>query len=447
MVTIRVFLVVCLLAMSALAHTPTRPHAHTSTAAGSQPAEDAIIRQVSIDRSNVISYIKTDGIYTSGRAGRPQRVVALGDAAPRRAGGRFAEFLDLSSTIFDTGIPIIGSELRIVFKARITPSGPGEALFEGNSKHEYLQEKHSDFGFRISDFPAGVGIFLFSESRGVDAIALEGDTAPDTGGGEFSGFPGRVLISTLGTILFKATVQGSTVSEGLFFVPPAFLTGDADIGSVVVEGEAAPNTGRGRFRSFGEYHLIEAPVPISLFPLVRVDIFAYIANVQGGGVPQGLFSSTFAVVSGPFQPLRLELRTSALVLAGENAAGLRGTSAYAEFEDVVLTRKPEVVFRARLSGTGPTEGIFQRAFLGPIQLDSPRVLQGDNAPVFRADVTFARFGRLVANNEEQLFFEAELQGDGPSQGLFMVTLGPLTLMSETLTVGDRAPQTRSPGCQ
>jgi hypothetical protein len=48
---------------------------------------------------------------------------------------------------------------------------------------------------------------------------------------------------------------------------------------------------------------------------------------------------------------------------------------------------------------------------------------------------------MVANDNEQLVFTTDLQGMGPSQGLFMVSLGPLTLVSETVTVGDSAPGT------
>jgi len=322
----------------------------------------------------------------------------------------------------DTGPLPLGNELRIVFKATIDG---------GQSRH---------------------GIFIFTENRGVDAVALPGDIAPNTGGGAFSAFPGRALISALGTIMFKATVAGPGASEGLFFVPRGFLAGEATIQAVAVQGEAAPETGRGSYASFREYTLTETAIKISVLRILRVDLFAYVADVEGGGVPQGLFGSTFVVLGA--SPLQLELQTSALALVGNNAAGLRGQSTYAAFEDVVLTTPPpvlpgtvnnEVVFRARLAGGEASEGIFQIAYVGPIPfsfpLASPRVLLGDRAPIPRANVQFAQFGRMVGNNSEQLVFEAVLQGDGPPQGLFLVTLGTLTLMSETLSVGDRAPGT------
>jgi hypothetical protein len=372
-------------------------------------AEDAVIRQVSVDQAGVVAYIKGDAIYTSGRGGSVRRQVAAGNAAPR-AGGKFVQFLDLSSATVDTGLIGLGNDLRIVFKATIA-------------------------GGSVSE-----GIFLFSESQGVLAIVLPGDIAPNTGGGVFSAFPGRVLISSLGTIMFRATVTGGKAAEGIFFVPRGFLNGEANIDSVTVQGDAAPETGGGANASFVEYNLIESSISVPVFPpVLKVDLFAYIANVEGGKVSQGLFLSAFAVVSAA--PLQLELQPRAVALVGDDAAGLRDNSTYAEFEDVVLTRKPELVFRAKLAGGEVSEGIFQIAFLGPIQLSSARVLEGDKAPVSHAKVTFAGVGRMAANNSEQLIFEAMLQGDGPSEGLFLVTLGPLTLVSETLSAGDRAPGT------
>jgi hypothetical protein len=372
---------------------------------GSQPAEDSIIRQVSIDKAGVVAYIKDDGIYTSGRAGGVRRQVAVGDEAPR-TGGRFAAFLDLSSATVDLGLAFT-NELRIVFKATI----------EGGTVSE--------------------GIFIFTENRGIDVIALPGDIAPNTGGGTFGGFPGRVLMSSLGTVMFRATVTGGRAVEGLFFAPRGFLMGEADIESVAVQGDAAPETGTGAFTSFGEYSLVEDAVPP--LPSLKLDRFAFIANVEGGRVAQGLFMSAFVLLTVP--SIQVELLTRAVAVVGDDVQGLRGPSAYASFEDVVLTKK-ELVFRAHLDGGDVSEGIFQLAILGGLlEFSSPRVLQGDRAPINRTQARFVEFGRMVGNDVEQLFFEATLQGNGPPQGLFLVTLGPLQLKSETLSVGDEAPTT------
>lgn len=376
---------------------------------GNPPAEGSVIRQVSIDDNNVIAYIKDSGIYISGRGRRLIRLAAVGDEAPR-TGGTFAEFLDLSSANVAPGILGLGGDLRIVFKARI----------EGGQ--------------------VGRGIFLFSENQGIMAVALPGDIAPNTGGGVFSEFPDRVLISDQGTILFGATVVGGQASEGLFFVPHSFITGEAEIDSVAVQGEAASNTGGGVYASFGAYDFTEIALPIGSIPpvILRTELFGFVADVDGGRVPQGLYVSSLVVVS--VVPLVLELQTQAIALVGDAAAGLRGESAYASFEDLVVTGN-EVVFRAGLDGGSASEGIFQIASIGPALIDSLKVLQGDSAPVFRADVNFAGFGRMVGSNEEELVFEADLEGDGPRQGLFSVTLGPLSLVSETLSTGDPAPGT------
>lgn len=373
---------------------------------GNPPAEDAVIRQVSIDKARVVTYIKEDGIYTSGRAGGVRRQVAVGDEVPR-TGGRFARFLDLSSATVDLGLAAT-EELRIAFKAEV-----------------------------VHGQQSVVGIFIFTESRGIDVIALPGDIAPNTGGGQFSGFPGRVLMSSLGTVMFHAEVTGGRAREGLFFAPRGFLTGDADIDSVAVQGDPAPETGGGEFTRFGEYALVEDAVPP--LPALKVDRFAFIADVEGGRSSQGLFQSAFVLLTVP--SIQVELLTRAVALVGDDVRGLRGQHVYASFEDVVLTKK-ELVFHARLTGGDITEGIFQLAILGGLlELPSPRVLQGERAPVNRAQVRFASFGRMVGNDVEQLFFEADLEGNGPSQGLFLVTLGPLQLKSETVSVGDKAPAT------
>lgn len=371
----------------------------------SPPAQHTVIKQVSIDDNGVIAYIKSDGIYTFGRAGGILRQIALGTEAPR-SGGRFAQFVDIDSATVTT--TLLGEELQIVFRA----------LIEGGS--------------------VGEGIFLFSERRGIDAIALPGDIAPNTGGGSFSGFPGQVLISRNGTIMFKATVTGGTASEGLFFVPRGFLLGEAEIDAVAVQGDGAPETGAGAYVSFGAYDLVEDVV--TPFPILglKLDRFAFIANVEGGRVGQGVFLSTFIVAS--LFPLRLELLTNAVALVGGRAGGLRENT-YTSFEDVVLTER-EVVFRAGLTGGTAAEGIFQTALLagGFIELATPKVVAGSQAPVVGARVNYVRFGRMVGNDAEQLIFVADLAGNGPSQALFMVTLGPLTLTSETVSVGDRIPR-------
>lgn len=396
-----------LLAIGLFAGTlPLGEHLTPAAAAGSQPAADAAIRQVSIDSAGIIAYIKEDGIYTFGRGGGLRRVIAAGDEAPR-AGGRFTEFLDLSSASI-SGPLGLQKDLRIVFKARI----------EGGTVDE--------------------GLFLFSENLGLAAVALPGDTAPDTGGGVFAAFPDRPLIGSQGTIMFKATVMGGRATEGLFFVPRQFFTGEAIIGSVAIQGEPAPGTGGGAYAGFGAYDMEESTVLMGAPPLVVASAFAFVADVAGGRTPQGIFARSLFLV--PEIPVRIEIQrppTEMALVGNPPPSRALAESTYARFEDVVLTQH-ELVFRALLSGGEVSEGIFQLAFLGPITLPSPRVLQGDLAPIVGADVRFARFGRMVGNNTEELVFEATLEGDGPSQGLFSATLGPLNLVSETLSVGDRA---------
>jgi len=379
---------------------------------GNPPAENAVIRQVSIDKKGVITYIKGDGIYVYGRVGGVQRLVKVGDEAPR-TGGRFAQFLDVASTTVDTEL---GEDLRLALRARI----------DG----------------RVSE-----GLFLFSENQGISAVALPGDIAPNTGGGAFSQFSGQLLISPRGTIVFKAAVVGGQASEGIFFAFRQLLSNEERIDSLAVQGDPAPETGGGAYAGFVDYALTQRLLAIPIFPfVVTVDVFAYIANVEGGRVSQGLYLSPFIFVPG--SPPLFELAPQLLAFPGGKVPGVGRDTTYTEFKSVVLTSPSdlltinEVVFHAAVtkSSTGEVlEGIFQTAFLGPFPTSSPRVLQGQQAPVPGGRYHFVSFERMAANNSEQLTFVARLVGGGPSEGLFQVTLGPLQVVSATLVTGQAVP--------
>lgn len=377
---------------------------------GPQPAENAVFRQVSIDNDGVITYIKSDGIYTFGRAGGVKRQVAVGDEAPR-AGGRFAEFLDVANTTVDIGLFGLGAELRIAFKARVD----GGAVSEG--------------------------IFLFSEIEGVSAMVLPGDIAPNTGGGTFSQFPGHLSMSRRGTVLFRATVVGGTASEGLFFSGLALLADEATIDSVAVQGEPAPDSGGGTYSSFVDYALIQGQLllPPPLPPLLAVDVFGYIATIEGGGVSQTIYLARTVVLTIFPQPI-FELQPQVVAATGRNVPGRsrNDPATYARFKMLALTPN-EVVFLADVTETETNEvfeGIYQVAFIGPIPLSSARVLQGGRAPIpGRTRYHFVSFERMAASSAEELVFIATLDGGGPSKGLFSVSLGPFDIVTTTLLTG------------
>jgi hypothetical protein len=377
--------------------------------AGNPPAEDAVIRQVSIGKEGIITYIKGDGIYVYGRAGGAQRLVKVGDEAPR-TGGQFAEFLDLASATVDLGVI---NDLHVAFRARID----GGAVSEG--------------------------LFLFSGDQGLNAVALPGDIAPNTGGGTFDQFSGQLLISPRGTVMFKAAVVGGRAREGIFFAFRQFISGEQNLDSLVVQGEPAPDTGGGAYSGFVDYALTQRQVVIPIVPfIVTVDVFAYIANVEGGRVSQGLYLSPF--VFAPGSPPLFQLAPQLLISPGSKASGVGRGTTYTEFKSVVLTSPndpvtiTEVVFHATItkSDTGAVlDGIFQIAFVGPVPIESPRVLEGDQSPVPGGRYRFVSFERMAANNSEQLTFVARLDGGGPSEGLFQVTLGPLQIVSTTFVTG------------
>jgi hypothetical protein len=363
-----------------------------------------VFRQVSIDDTGVVSYIKGDGVYAFGRFGGVKRLVAVGDDVPR-AGGQFAEFLDVANTTVALG-PFI-SELRIAFKARIT-------------------------GGTVSE-----GIFVFSEDSGLDVVALPGDIAPNTAAGSFASFPGKLLINQRGTILFQAMVTGGKATNGLFASFRQLLTGTQTLDSVAVQGDVAPDSGAGAFSSFGDYTLTQGDIVLPFFPfLITVDVFGFIANIESGRVPQGVYLSRFFLAQVLPAPL-FEIRAESVLNTNTPVPGERGAMQYTRFKALAVT-PTEVAYLVDLTETATNrvfEGIYQTVLLGPIPVTNPRVLQGQRAPVPGGRYNFVSFERMVANTAEELVFVATLDGGGPSEGLFSVSLGPLQLLSTTFVAG------------
>jgi hypothetical protein len=204
--------------------------------------------------------------------------------------------------------------------------------------------------------------------------------------------------------------------------------------AVGVEGEAAASTGGGQFDSFGRFSISDHGV------------VAYIANIRGSDVTQGIYLSVPIPLGIPL--LFIDV-TFPAALVGQPAPETQNAN-YAGFNDVAISLDNsaanlihEMSFAASLSGgepTSPKSGLFRTAFIAVFPVTNRLALEGQEAP--QADHgTFTSFSQVVANNMNQLSFYAEVTGAPFTAGLFQVTTGPITLLTKSLELGSIAPET------
>lgn len=188
-------------------------------------------------------------------------VLALvGDAAPDSGGGTFSAFQ--SPSISDDGrvafvADIVGDSSTVgifvhdggvlekrVLQGEIAPDTGGatytQPIFPAvNDSGEVV------FAAETAGGTATGGLFV-STQLGVASILVEGDLAPETGGGTFAAVNSLPNLSNTGTIAFSAELSGGSVSAGVF---------EHDLGSgttraLALAGETAPETGGDTFSSF-----------------------------------------------------------------------------------------------------------------------------------------------------------------------------------------------------
>lgn len=125
--------------------------------------------------------------------------------------------------------------------------------------------------------PSGFVSAVVVESAMTDSFAaLVGDAAP-TSGGTYSAFnfSGAPAINASGDVFFWSNVSGGSASNGIF-------VDSAGVDSaVVLQGDAAPDTGGADFFSFSS----------TGFSVNDAGDVGYSAVLLGGAVAQGLFTS------------------------------------------------------------------------------------------------------------------------------------------------------------
>jgi hypothetical protein len=237
----------------------------------------------------------------------------------------------------------------------------------------------------VSDVTGGSvasGVFIEAPGSAV-AVALEGETAPGTGG-VYAGFDSAAL-SDGGVVVFPALVSGGSHPSGLFRVSGG--SGSA----LALVGEPAPGTGGGSFADF-------------LYPVVNdAGSVLFLSNVSGATPGGGIFLH----VAGALQAVAVE---------GDVAPGSGGAT-YAVVPGLPdLNAGGDVVFASALLGGSASAGVF--LYDGSSAEARPVVLSEQAAP--DADgASFLSFDLVATNDLRQVAFQAELS-DG-RRGLFLAT--------------------------
>ncbi len=350
---------------------------------------DVELSHLAVNDHEEIVYTAPEGLFLK-NSPRPLRLVAMGEEAPMTRGGRFRTF----------GPVRINTRGTIVFQAAL----------EGGE--------------------ASRGLFLVRARERARPLVLAGQLAPQTRG-RFAAFGHMELtdrIRVLGVLpvpetevlVFHATVEEEgEMRSGLFFA----LVAGGDVGALVLEGQPL-GFRRGRYHAFGHF----STLAINSFPVGSVRI-AFIAELEDAEIPQGIFLMTLFP--------RLSEFARPIVLSGEDAPGGPGLGRFEQFRFVALTRN-ELAFVATVTGERVGEGIFEAVTVGPLVFFQSKVLQGGRVPF--GPGRFESFGELAGNDNEQLLFRATVVERETPGGLYLVSLGPLTVTTTIVEIGDAAPR-------
>jgi hypothetical protein len=235
-------------------------------------------------RSEVTGGSVASGIFVD--FGATEAAFALeGDPAPDTSGGEYFTF----------GTPSQNDAGSVAFTADVTGGSVASGVFRD----------------------AGAADF---------AVALVGDSAPDTGGGTYTEF-GYPVVNDPGSVVFLANATGGTASGGVFLD-----TGGTDQ-AVAVEGGTAPDTGGGTYTTVTSWGALNDSGRV-----------AFSATLTGGSVGAGVFLFDSA-----------SQQTLALALAGQTAPDASGAT-FSEFGFVAMNDSGEVAMQATLSDG--RKGIF-----------------------------------------------------------------------------------------
>jgi len=331
-------------------------------------------------------------------------VVALvGDSAPAPVGGTYS-VLGGYPTLNDSGdvsfMAVVsgGSQPRGIFLASgdtdtalvlpgDTAPDTGGGTYTGDVQDFNMHALNDSGGvaFRALVTGGSVAAGVFVDSGATEAaFALAGDEAPGTSGGSYSLFDAPSQNET-GSVAFAAEVTGGAVASGIF------RDSGASDAAVALLGDSAPGTGGGTYSFLG-------------YPVVNdLDYVVFLANVTGGTASGGVFLDT----GGPDEAVAVEGGTAPDTGGGTYAS----VTSWAALDD-----SGRVAFSALLAGGSVGAGVF--LYDPASEQTSAVALAGQTAPD-SGGATFSEFGCVTLNDAGQLAMQATLS-DG-NVGIFLAS--------------------------
>ena len=216
----------------------------------------------------------------------------------------FADYLvgpDLFQGLF--AIDSVGAGTALALEGQTAPASGG-GTYSGSFGNPVLND--AGMGAFIGSVSGGStpgGLFRFDAMGNVTAGALFGDAAPGSHGGTFAGF-GPPAIDEAGEITFFASIDGGTGGSGIFLV-----NGLGGVSLVVRSGTPAPGTGGG---SYGD--------PVGPMQHDTSGLVAFEAPVVEGATTEGLFALSTATPIPALTPTG-RLTLALLVVATASLAG------------------------------------------------------------------------------------------------------------------------------
>lgn len=364
-----------------------------------------VVFQASVTGGTAVSGVFRDS------GGLDGEVAVAGDPAPGTGGGTYS-LLDVRTALNAGGdvlfrSAVVGgttgagifvasgaSDRTVVLEGDPAP-GTGGGVYDALSPDDFHATSNVVFRASVSGGTAGTGIFL--DVGGVDsAVAVAGDPAPGTGGGIHSILIAPASANANGDVLFQSRVTGGSASYGVFLDSGGVQT------AVVVQGQVAPGTGGGIYGAFSPPSFNDSR-----------DVVVQ-AGINGGTVSSGIF-----LISGGAHTV--------LALPGDPAPGTGGESFVGFGAGPVINASGDVVFRASVtSGAQTLDGIFV-ASGGAIRLVA---LEGQTAPGTGGKTythsTLDVFDVPSINDSGVVAYRAWLSGTNPTTGVFRATpLPPL----------------------
>jgi len=185
-----------------------------------------------------------DGRAMVGGGGGGGLIAEVGGPAPGTGGGTFSATANVCGGTFIA--PVINNAGEVAFPANVQNGNTSNGIFSSvggvTSKVVLVGDLAPGGGTFVSvrspsindlgdiAFWASKGSYgVFVESEGtVTPAAVDGEPAPDTGGGTLNMVSSTPDINNLGEIAFPANVSGGTVSQAIFLAIPTAGDHDAD---------------------------------------------------------------------------------------------------------------------------------------------------------------------------------------------------------------------------